>query len=105
MPRPPRTDASSGLVTEASWQATVVDLAELRDWYVYHNPDSRRSNAGFPDLVLIRPPRVMFLELKRETGRLSPMQREIVGALENCPGVEVHVARPSDWEQVSLWLW
>ncbi len=104
MPRPPRTDAVSGLVTEASWQATVVEAADLFGWYCYHNPDSRRSNAGFPDLVLIRPPRVMFLELKRETGRLSPTQRDIVAALENCPGVEVHVARPSDWEQVCSWL-
>jgi hypothetical protein len=67
-------------------------------------PIRGEATPGFPDLVLIRPPSVMFLELKRETGRLSPTQRDIVGALENCPGVEVHVARPSDWEQVCLWL-
>jgi hypothetical protein len=102
--RTPRTDPASGLVTEATWQAQVVDLAELFGWFVYHNPDSRRSNAGFPDLVLIRPPRVLFIELKRETGRLSPTQREVIDALEACPGVEVHVARPSDWERVCSWL-
>jgi len=105
MPRTPRTNDASGLVTEASWQATVTGAAEVFDWFVYHNPDSRRSNPGFPDLVLIRPPRVMFLELKRQTGRLSPTQREVIAALEQCPGVEVHVARPSDWEQVCSWLY
>jgi hypothetical protein len=47
----------------------------------------------------------MFLELKRQTGRLSPTQREVIAALEQCPGVEVHVARPSDWEQVCSWLY
>ena len=104
MARTLRTDDASGLVTEASWQAQVVAAAEVYDWYIYHNPDSWRSTAGFPDLVLIRPPRVRFLELKRQTGRLSPIQREVIAALEACPGVEVHVARPSDWEQVCSWL-
>ena len=104
MTRTQRTDDVSGLVTEASWQAQVVAAAEVYDWYIYHNPDSRRSTAGFPDLVLIRPPRVLFMELKRQTGRLSPIQREVIAALEACPGVEVQVARPSDWEQVCSWL-
>ena len=64
----------------------------------------RAKRAGFPDLVLIRPPRVLFLELKRQTGRLSPIQREVIDQLDACPGVEVQVARPSDWEQVCSWL-
>ena len=57
-------DRLSGVVTEAAWQQTVIEAADLLGWFVYHNPDSRRSTAGFPDLVLIRAPRVMFLELK-----------------------------------------
>ena len=97
-------DKTSGVVTEASWQSTVIDLAELTGWWVYHNPDSRRSQPGFPDLVLFRAPRVMFLELKRETGRLSTVQREVLAELEGCPGVEVHVARPSDWASLVEWL-
>ena len=97
-------DRLSGVVTEASWQSTVVDLAELTGWYVYHNPDSRRSQAGFPDLCLIRAPRILFMELKRENGRLSAAQKEVIGHLEACPGVEVHVARPSDWQKCVGWL-
>ena len=97
-------DRLSGVVTEAAWQQTVIEAADLLGWFVYHNPDSRRSTAGFPDLVLIRAPRVMFLELKRENGRLSTVQREVLAELEGCPGVDVHVARPSDWALVVEWL-
>ena len=97
-------DRLSGVVTEASWQSTVVDLAALTGWYVYHNPDSRRSQAGFPDLCLIRAPRILFMELKRENGRLSADQKEVIDQLDRCPGVEVHVARPSDWSLVVEWL-
>ena len=97
-------DRLSGVVTEAAWQQTVIEYAELTGWYVYHNPDSRRSTPGFPDLVLIRAPRVMFLELKRENGRVSPVQREVLAELEGCRGVDVHVARPSDWPAVVEWL-
>src|SRR5437667_4476291 len=33
------------------------------------------DGAGFPDLVLVRPPRVLFVELKRDAyGKLSPSQ-------------------------------
>jgi hypothetical protein len=97
-------DAVSGVVTEKQWQQTVVDAAQLLGWWTYHPHDSRRSTPGFPDLLLIRPPRVVFLELKRETGRLTPAQREVLGLLAGCPGVESHVARPSDWPEVVEWL-
>ncbi len=97
-------DPVSGVVTEKQWQQTVLDAAQLLGWWTYHTYDSRRSTPGFPDLVLIRPPRVLFLELKRETGRLTVAQREVLGLLDGCPGVETHVARPSDWPQVVEWL-
>ena len=106
MPRVPgkSVDALSGVVTEAQWQRTVVEAAELFGWWVFHDHDSRRNQAGFPDLVLIRPPRVVFLELKRETGKLTRAQSEVLGMLEDCPGVEVEVARPSNWSSLCGWL-
>ena len=106
MPRVPSSavDALSGVVTEAQWQNTVVEAAQLLGWWVFHDHDSRKNQAGFPDLVLIRPPRVMFLELKRETGKLTTAQGEVLGLLEDCPGVEVEVARPSNWSSLVEWL-
>ena len=106
MPRVPgkAVDVLSGVVTEAQWQQTVVEAAELFGWWVFHDYDSRRNQAGFPDLVLIRPPRVLFLELKRETGKLTRAQNEVLGMLAECPGVETRVARPSNWSSVCGWL-
>ena len=106
MPRVPSSavDALSGVVTEQQWQNTVVEAAQLLGWWVFHDHDSRRNQPGFPDLVLIRPPRVMFLELKRETGKLTTAQGEVLGLLEDCPGVEVEVARPSNWSSLVEWL-
>ncbi len=69
------------VLTEAEFQTKVVDLARARKWLVYHTYDSRRSAAGFPDLVLARDGRVMFVELKAPSGRLSQNQREWLVAL------------------------
>ena len=45
---------------EASLQANIVELASLLGWRVMHVGDSRRSiGAGWPDLVMVRPPRVL----------------------------------------------
>ena len=33
---------------EADFQATVIELAELQGWRVYHTHDSRRSQPGLP---------------------------------------------------------
>lgn len=106
MPQVPSNaiDPLSGVITEAQFQETVVDAAELFGWWVFHDNDSRRNRAGFPDLVLIRPPRVVFLELKREKGRVSPVQAEVLGMLDGCDTVETHVARPSQWSDVCRWL-
>lgn len=64
------------LMSETELQEAVIMLARYRDWLWYHTHDSRRSNAGFPDLVLVRGERLIFAELKSEKGRTTPNQRE-----------------------------
>lgn len=86
--------------TEAELLGFVRDLALLRRWLVHHAGDSRRSDAGLPDLILVRPPRVVFAELKTERGRLRPAQVEWLDALRACPGVEAFVWRPSDSAEI-----
>ena len=97
-------DEVSGCVTEAQYQATITEAAQLLGWWTYHTHDSRRSEPGFPDLVLVRPPDVVFLEVKRENGRLTRAQADVLAMLDNCPGVKAAVVRPSDWQQVVEWL-
>jgi hypothetical protein len=51
-------------MTEKQLQGAVVELAKRLGYLVYHTFDSRRSNPGWPDLVLCKPPRLIFAELK-----------------------------------------
>jgi hypothetical protein len=88
-------------ITEKEWQAQVLELAQLLGWEHYHPYLSIRSARGFPDLVLVRPPRILLVELKSEKGKLTPAQSRWLELLGRCPGVEVHTWRPSDWDAVT----
>ena len=85
-------------MTEAEFQQQIIDTARLLGWRCYHTFDSRRSEAGFPDLVLVRD-RVVHLEVKSETGRLSPEQADWIAAI-NAAGGTALVVRPSMWEEI-----
>lgn len=104
------------LVSEAEFQRAVLEYAEWNGWRAVHFRPARIKNGewrtpiqgkhakGFFDTVLVRPPRVVFLELKREDGKMSPEQVEWLAALRQCGGVEVAVVRPSGWGVVEKML-
>ncbi|MBT9133086.1 MAG: hypothetical protein DDT33_01617 [Firmicutes bacterium] len=79
-------------------------MAEHRGWAVYHVFDqktyARRTSKGFPDLVLARPPHVIFAEVKSDEGRLSPEQMIWLQLLDKCDGIKVHIWRPSGWDEI-----
>jgi hypothetical protein len=82
--RDPRArTAIDASMSEAEWQAQVIECAERHGWWVYHNPDSRRSTPGYPDLCCVHPVRgvVIFAELKAEGGKLSYEQERWRDAL------------------------
>jgi hypothetical protein len=83
------------VMTEAQLQAAVVDLARYLGLTVWHDVDSRRNLAGFPDLVLIGR-KVLWLELKRQTGRVRPEQQAFLSRLVRA-GQDARVIRPADW--------
>jgi hypothetical protein len=91
-----------GEVTEAQFQRQVTDLASLLGWRWAHNADSRRTQAGQPDLTLIRE-RVVYAELKTDTGRVRPEQESFMAALR-AAGAEVYVWRPRDFPHVKATL-
>jgi hypothetical protein len=88
-------------VTEKQLQAQVLDLAHVLGWMTYHSWISIRSAPGWPDLVLLRPPRIIFAELKTQNGRVNVAQHQWLDALGDCPGVEVFCWRPSDLEAIA----
>ena len=100
-------------IAEADWQRTVIDLARLGGWRVFHAlPASRGGriathqlgDRGFPDLILARSGRTpIAAELKTQTGRLTVEQREWLDALLGngaASGMDVRVWRPSDLDEV-----
>jgi hypothetical protein len=54
-----QTDA---LISEAQFQEALVEYAELWGWLVWHDNDSRRNDAGFPDLVTISTKQLEWIE-------------------------------------------
>ena len=93
--------AETVAMAEADLQAAVQDLAVWRGWRSYHTFDSRRSNAGFPDLVLWRDHRLIFAELKGTKGKLRPEQAAVLEALEQT-AAEVFVWGPPEWLDGSI---
>ncbi|HET8627024.1 MAG TPA: hypothetical protein VFL91_06375 [Thermomicrobiales bacterium] len=94
-PAPP-ADAEA----EAAFQALLIDLLRECGWWVHHETDSRRTAGGYPDLVAVRPPRVVFAELKTARGRVREEQGWWADDLARCPGVEYHCWRPADWPAI-----
>lgn len=87
-------------LSESMFQSQVKSLALTLKWRVYHTFDSRRSDPGFPDLVLVKPPHIIFAELKTDAGRLRPEQKSWLDDLDLCPGVETYMWRPKDFDQI-----
>lgn len=114
----PRPRAPGLRVNETAFQAQVIDLARFAGWRVAHfRPamDARGrwstavsgDGAGFPDLVLVRD-RLLFVELKTETGTLRAEQVAWLAALRaGVPvgeDVLVEVWRPSMWPYIEAVL-
>lgn len=73
-------------------------VARTFGFRVYHTLRSKGSQPGFPDWTLARD-RVVFLELKTETGKVSDAQAEWMAAL-NDANTEAYVVRPRNFDDV-----
>lgn len=90
-------------IPEKHLQATVQSILTFYGWLWFHAPDNKPDRngrvqnirAGFPDLVAVRGRRTVYIELKRETGRVTADQQRWHDALRRA-GNEVYVWRPSD---------
>ena len=82
--------------TERQFQQQVIDMARMLGWEVYHPWLSVHSMPGWPDLALVKPPRLVLAELKSERGKATEAQQKWLALLGECAGVEVFLWRPSD---------
>jgi hypothetical protein len=95
--------------TETEFLSQVIELARLFRWRVAHfRPAQTRhgwrtpvqaDGKGFPDLVLVRD-RVIFAELKSDSGRVNDDQAAWLGDLM-LAGAETHTWRPRDLQTIA----
>ena len=97
------------------FQPAVVELAKAQGWMVYHTHDSRKSESGFPDLVMVRNGRLLFVELKSAKGVTTEAQHAWLLALGEVvesegdsgygsggTGIGVHLWRPEHWHDGTI---
>ena len=94
---------------ENDYQDRIIGWARYNGWKVAHFRRAQRGGKwmtpvaadgkGFPDLVLVREPRLIFAEVKAGTS-VSIEQRQWLDHLEGVPGIEVYVWKVKDWPQV-----
>lgn len=87
-------------ISEKAFQQMVIEAATYLGWAHFHPHDMRRSDSGWPDLVLVKPPRIVFAELKAENGRVSQAQRIWLDVLAEVEGAIAETWRPCDWDHV-----
>lgn len=96
-----RTEPAS----EKEFQAAVIALAKRHGWMAYHTHDSRRSAAGFPDLVLLRGDVGIVAELKRSAKeRPTADQQTWLEAWEAVRRIEVRLWTPDLWTEIEAMI-
>lgn len=93
-------------MSEARFQADIIDLFTRTGWKHHHAHDSRRSVPGLPDLLLVhRKHGIVFAELKTDRGRTTPEQDAWIEALNVASraqggGTCAVVWRPASWDKI-----
>ncbi len=61
---------------EAKYQQQILDLARTLGWRCYHTWDSQHSEGGFPDIIAIRGPQLLALEIKGAKAKEPPLEQK-----------------------------
>lgn len=97
---PAREEPDEDSASEKDFQADVEKFAKRHGWRLYHTRDSRKSAGGFPDLVLLRGPRLIVAELKVGCKNPTSEQTAWLDAFR-AAGVPSYIWRPSDWPVIA----
>lgn len=86
-------------ISEAQLQRDILEMADRFGFRAFHHYDSRRQDRrgkGFPDLVLVKAPLIVFAELKDM--RRDPTSEQVawLEELGQCREVRAHLIRPSN---------
>jgi hypothetical protein len=88
-------------MTEKQLQEAVIEAAGYLGYRHFHAFDMRRSDVGFPDLLLLRERdgRCYAIECKSSTGRPTSAQLDWIAAFAAC-GIPAMIVRPIDLDTV-----
>ena len=89
-------------MTEAEFQAAILKEAKRFGWLAYHTLFSKGSQAGFPDLILVRGVVMICLELKSDSksAKESEAQKVWIKALKGVKLVTADFAYPRHLDQI-----
>lgn len=95
-------------ITEQQFTNSVLEWAKVYGWLRFHVRQSGeggrnvQGDRGFPDLVLLKPPRLIFAELKVGRNKESAEQVQWLGWLLNlgCPEIAAYTWRPAQWSEI-----
>jgi len=79
------TEKALYAMSEAEWQEQVIALAEHFGWWWWRDNMSTRNRRGMTDLILFRD-RIIWAELKKETGKSRPGQPEFAARVIRAGG-------------------
>src|SRR5262245_62000897 len=99
-------------ISEREFTATVIELARLWGWRIYHQRPAGTARGwrtalsgdkGFPDLILAKGPRLIVAELKVGKNRPTADQALWIRAFQQA-GVLAYVWYPADWRAIETLL-
>jgi hypothetical protein len=80
-----------------------TQVIQTCNWYGLRHYDSEHSATGFPNLVIVGPDGMLFVEVKGSKGVLSHQQVKWIAELR-AAGAEAMVVRPHDFDDLVLQL-
>lgn len=95
-------------MTERAFQRQVLAYLALCRWQYIHQRPARTAKGwrtaieghmGFPDIVAVRGPRLVFIELKVGKNKPTPEQEHWLDLLRQTQA-EVYLWRPEDWDTI-----
>lgn len=99
---------------EKLFQADLVRALHARGYLVSHTYKLRTDTGawltgntvpGWPDLLCLRPPRLVAIEVKAEDGRLAERQLAVLSYWAAIPNARAWVLDPTDdWDTIMRWL-
>jgi hypothetical protein len=99
--------------SEKEWQSTLVDLLEVFGYVVEHTYPLRTEHGwrtgstlkGKPDLIAVRPPRILAIECKVDREKPTAHQIAVLTLYSLIPNARAWVLRDSDpWDDIQAWV-